>query len=69
MVEFIRGANEFDAEPLTEAEIKIITRVAKTFPTKQKVIDAAHGEIVWRRKGPGENIPYSDADELTEISL
>ncbi|NNK86382.1 MAG: helix-turn-helix domain-containing protein [Desulfobacterales bacterium] len=67
LVKFIREANEFDAKPLTEEEIRIITRVAKTFPTKPQVIDAAHREIVWRRKGPGENIPYSDADELTEI--
>jgi len=69
LVAFIRGANELEAEPLTKEEMRIITRVAKTFPTKQQVIDAAHREIVWRRKGPGENIPYSDADELTEISL
>jgi putative zinc finger/helix-turn-helix YgiT family protein len=67
LVEFIRGANELEAESLTEEEIRIVTRVAKTFPTKQQVIDAAHREIVWRRKGPGENIPYTDADELTEI--
>ena len=67
LVEFIRGANEFDAEPLTEEEIRTITRVAKTFPTKQQIINAAHREVVWRRKGPGEHIPYSDADELTEI--
>ena len=63
----IRDADESEAEPLTEDETRIITRVAKTFPTKQQVIDAAHREVVWQRKGPGENIPYSDADELTEI--
>lgn len=67
LIAFIRKANELEAEPLTKEETSIITRVAKTFPTKQQVIHAAHGEIVWRRKGPGEHIPYSDADELTEI--
>jgi len=67
LVELIREADESEAEPLTEEETRIITRVAKTFPTKQQVIDAAHREVVWQRKGPGENIPYSDADELTEI--
>jgi len=67
LVAFIRETNELEAEPLTKEETRIITRVAKTFPTKQQVIDAAHREIVWRGKGPGENIPYSDADKLTEI--
>jgi hypothetical protein len=67
LVELIRSADESEAEPLTEEEIRIITRVAKTFPTKQSVIDAAHREVVWRKKGPGEMIPYSDADRLTEI--
>ena len=67
LVAFIRGANELEAEPVTKEEMRIITRVAKTFPTKQQVIDAAHREIVWRRKGPGEHILYSDADELTEL--
>ena len=68
LVAFIRVTDQSEAEPLTEAEKSIVARVAKAFPTKQQVIEAAHREIVWRRKGPGENIPYSDAGELTEIS-
>jgi putative zinc finger/helix-turn-helix YgiT family protein len=67
LVELIREADESEAEPLTEEEMRIITRVARAFPTKQQVIDAAHREVVWKRKGPGQNIPYSEADELTEI--
>jgi len=67
LVELIRNADESEAEALTEEEIRIITRVAKTFPTKQEIIDAAHREDVWKLKGTGEIIPYTDADKLTEI--
>jgi hypothetical protein len=31
------------------------------------VYDAAHQEIVWKRKATGEIIPYSDSAELTAI--
>lgn len=41
--------------------------IARTFPTERMVFDAAHREDVWKSKDPGETIPYSDADQLTEI--
>ena len=52
---------------ITEDEKRIIARVALTFPTKQMVFDAAHKEIIWGNRSPGELIPYSDAEKLTEI--
>jgi len=67
LVELIRVADESEAEPLTEDEKRIIARVALTFPTKQMVFDAAHKEIIWGNRSPGELIPYSDAEKLTEI--
>jgi len=67
LVSLIRAADETEADPLTAEEKRIITRVARTFPTKRLVYDAAHREEAWKSKGSGEAIPYSDADQLTEI--
>jgi hypothetical protein len=67
LIELIREANDSEAEPLTEEEERIISRVAKAFPTKQMVIDAAHREFIWKRRSSGELIPYSDAEKLSEI--
>lgn len=67
LVKLIHEADESKAEPLNEEELRIIARVAKTFPSKQQVIDAAHREDVFNRKSAGAIIPYSDAEGLTEI--
>lgn len=69
LVDLIRDSDLADAEPLAIEEKKIIVRVAATFPTKKKVFDAAHREKVWKDKGTGRLIPYSDASKLTEIAL
>lgn len=67
LVDLIRAADEAEADPLTAEEKRIIIRVARTFPTKRMVFDAAHREDVWKSKDSGETIPYSDAEQLTEI--
>ncbi|MBW2368841.1 MAG: DUF4065 domain-containing protein [Deltaproteobacteria bacterium] len=67
LVDDIRNADESKAKPLTQEEKRIIARVAKTFPTKKKIIDAAHRESVWKKKSAGTLMPYSDAAGLTEI--
>ena len=67
LVELILKADESEADPLTEEEKKIIVRVAATFPDKRLVYDASHREEVWKKRTPGEIIPYTTAVELTEI--
>lgn len=69
LIDSIRKADESTAKPLTPEEKKIILRVALTFPTKQSIIDAAHLEKVWKNKGPGAIIPYSDSSKLTQIKI
>jgi putative zinc finger/helix-turn-helix YgiT family protein len=63
----IRNADETNAKALTEDEKRIIARVARSFPTKRLVMNAAHREIAWKNKSPGAIIPYSDSSKLTEI--
>jgi putative zinc finger/helix-turn-helix YgiT family protein len=67
LVELIRNADETKAEPLTQEEKRILVRIAKKFPNKQEIIDAAHREEVWKKKSAGALMPYSDAFNLTEI--
>ena len=67
IVESIQNADENEAEPLTDEEKRIIARIAGTFPDKQMVYDASHREEVWIKRSPGELIPYTAAEELTEI--
>ncbi len=67
LIELILNANESEAEPLTDEEKSIIVRVAVTFPDKRMVYDASHREEIWKRRSPGELIPYTAADQLTEI--
>lgn len=69
LLELIREADESTAEPLTPEEKKVIVRVAVTFPIKQSIINAAHREEVWKNKGTGSIIPYSDSSKLTEIQI
>jgi len=38
-----------------------------TFPEEQMVYDAAHRETIWRKKGAGVIISYSDSAELAGI--
>jgi len=67
LIDLIRDADETKAKPLTDEEKRILVRIAKRFPIKRMIIDAAHREEVWKRKSAGSLIPYSDAFELTEI--
>jgi putative zinc finger/helix-turn-helix YgiT family protein len=67
LVDLIRDADETKAEPLSDDEERIISKVASKFPTKQMVFDASHREIVWKNKTAGANIPYSDSQKLQEI--
>jgi len=69
LVDLIREADPSEAESLSDEDKMIIGRVAATFPTKRKVIDASHREKVWKDKGAGMLIPYSDASKLSEIAL
>ncbi len=65
--EIIRDADETSAEPLSDYEARIISRIAAAFPTDQAIYDASHKEDVWKSKKPGMLIPYSDAVYLTEL--
>lgn len=67
LVDLIRDADETKAEPLTQEEKRILVRIAKRFPEKQMIIDAAHREQVWKGKSSGALMPYSDAFELKQI--
>ena len=65
--ELKRTADETKAEPLTQEERRILVRVAKKFPNKRMIIDAAHREEAWKKKSAGALMPYLDAFELTGI--
>ncbi len=67
LVDLIRDADETKATPLTPEEKRILVRIAKRFPKKRMIIDAAHREEVWKKKSAGTLMPYSGAFELTEI--
>ena len=57
LIDIIRDIDETTVEQLSDDEIKIISRIAKTFPTKQMVFDASHREPAWKNKSPGGNYP------------
>ena len=67
LVPEIKKADEKSTEPLTEEEHKLLDRIAKRFPEEQLVYDASHREKVWADTPIGALIPYSKANELTEI--
>lgn len=65
LVDFIREADEGQAEPLTEQEERILVRIAGTFKTDQAVYRAAHKEQAFTNRKNGELIPYTDAESIT----
>lgn len=67
LVELILEADEGEAEPLTDEEKNLIVRVVVTFPDERMVYDASHREEIWKSRSPGEIIPYTAAEELTEV--
>jgi putative zinc finger/helix-turn-helix YgiT family protein len=67
LVDLIREADEEQVEPLDDHEVRIMTRIARTFPTAQSIYRAAHNEGVFKSKKNGELIPYSDAERIKAI--
>lgn len=67
LIELIQGADEGNAEPLSKEEERAIVRVATAFPTTTMVYDAAHREVAWQKRSVADTIPYTAAEELTEI--
>ena len=67
LIKPIKDSDVNDAEPLSEEEFRIIHQVAEKFPNKEDVYNAAHREKVWQKSATGALIPYSRANELTEI--
>lgn len=67
LIDAIREADVSAEGPLTDAEERILQRIAWTFPTDQSVYQASHQEKAWESKGIGALIPYSDADALSGL--
>ena len=67
LVRPIENSEEGEAEPLSMQELRILHQVAEKFPKEKDAYDAAHREKVWQETPTGASIPYSRADELTEI--
>jgi transposase len=45
----------------------ILARIAKAFPSDQKIYGAAHKEQAYTNKKHGELIPYTDAESITAV--
>jgi putative zinc finger/helix-turn-helix YgiT family protein len=67
LVPLIKKAKETEAEALTDQEVRIITRIAMTFPTESAIYEAVHEEEVYQSKRAGELIPYTDAEQLKAL--
>jgi len=67
LIDEIKNADGLMVKPLTQEEKRVIKKIAMTFPEEQMVYDAAHREIIWRRRGAWAIIPYSDSAELAGI--
>jgi len=67
LVKPIKDSEVGDAEPLSMEEIRILHQVAEKFPKEKDVYNAAHREKIWQETPTGALIPYSRANELTEI--
>jgi hypothetical protein len=66
-VPLIREADEDQTEPLMEHEVRILTRIARGFPSNQSIYRAAHNEEVYKSKKNGELIPHSDAERIKAV--
>jgi putative zinc finger/helix-turn-helix YgiT family protein len=67
LVDQIKEADINQAEPLSDKELKILTRVARVLPTDRAAYRAAHKEPSFISKTAGELIPYSDARTIKAI--
>ena len=65
LVDEILASDESEAEPLSEAELKIVERVAHRFPRERDAYHSSHKEDVLRNKSIGSLIFYTDANELS----
>jgi len=67
LIPMIRNSNESEAEPLSDHELRIISRVAAVFPNNQRIYRAAHNEEAYTLRKDGELIPYSDAKTIKAL--
>ena len=67
LVTLIREADENQAEPFKEQEVRIMTRIARAFPSNQSIYRAVHKEEAYNGKQNGELIPYSEADRIKAV--
>lgn len=67
LIDPIKDSDENQAEPLLDDEIRLLKKIAETFPEEQMVYEAAHRENIWKEAEMGALIPYTCAQELTEI--
>ncbi len=67
LVKPIKDSDVRNAEPLSVGELRIINQVAEKFSKEKDVYEAAHREKIWKETPTGALIPYSRANELTEI--
>lgn len=67
LVPHILSSNENDAEPLTEREKKIISRISNRFPKPQQAYNASHNEDAWKMTPIGRAISYRLANTISEF--
>lgn len=67
LIPMIRKSDESEADPLTDHELRIISRIAATFPNNQRVYRAAHNEKAYKSRKDGELIPYNDAERIKAL--
>ena len=67
LIPVIRKSVESEADPLTDYELRIISRVAAVFPTNQKIYRAAHKERAYTSRKDGELIPYTEAESIKAL--
>ncbi|MBN1105575.1 MAG: DUF4065 domain-containing protein [Deltaproteobacteria bacterium] len=63
----IRKADEGEAEPLTDHEERVLSRIAGAFPSDQAIYRAVHKEPAYVSGKSGERIPYTDADSTAAV--
>jgi len=67
LIPMIRESDKTEADPLTDHELRIISRVAAAFPSNQKIYRAAHKEKAYTSRKDGELIPYTDAEGIKAL--
>jgi len=67
LIDEIKNSDESSADPLSNDEIRIIETITEAFPVERMVYDAAHREVVWKKRPIGATIPYSSSEEITGV--